>query len=266
MVRIKPYLRVVQMHARADRANNSRLIGAVLLSVARVGLLAAIYRVAYQTLPVSSLSYPNAVWSLAIYYAFILNLGLRAVFTLVNQEVRSGDIEVALLRPLDWPLSKICELLGKNGPEFLIQLVVLPLALLLFVGPPDVSHLSWGIGAGFMVLTVLSIVTASALFLTVGLLAFWLTDAQPVFRLVDKIILIFGGGFVPIALLPAAVQVFVRYSPFGVYAAPTQLFNPAIGSHMVATLIAAVGWSLALIVLCQFVWTRAQRRVEVNGG
>jgi ABC-type uncharacterized transport system permease subunit len=261
-----PYLNLIRAYARAERANARRIAVAVTLSVVRVSLIAAIYRVAYHSIKVSALSYPNAIWSIAIYFAFIMNLGLRAIFVIVNREVHSGDIEVALLKPLDWRLSKICELLGKNGLEFIIQLIVMPVVLLLLVGPPDISHLTPVLGLDFVVLTALSIITASALFLTIGLSAFWLSDAQSLNRIIDKVILIFGGGFVPIALLPVAAQLFVRYTPFGVYAAPTQLFNPGIVAHIVPTMIAALFWSVALVALCQHVWNAAQRRIEVNGG
>jgi len=71
---------------------------------------------------------------------------------------------------------------------------------------------------------------------------------------------------VPIALLPQTVQLFVRYSPFGVYSAPTQLFNPALTQHIVPMLVSAVFWSVVMLAFCQFVWRRAMMRIEVNGG
>lgn len=260
------YWQIVRTSAREDRANTLRLIMGVLISIARVGLIAAIYKVAYEATNDTPLSYANAIWSIGIYFAFILNLGLRNIFKLVEQDVTTGTVEIGLIKPLDWRLVKTCQLLGKNGIEFLVQLAVLLLVLFLFVGLPDVSHLTLPVILGFIVLTGLAVVTAITMFLTVGLCAFWLNDAKSVYRILDKIALIFGGGFVPIALLPVVAQLFVRYSPFGVYAAPTQLFNPGIVPHLLSVIISAVLWSAALIVFCQFVWRKAERRIEVNGG
>jgi ABC-type uncharacterized transport system permease subunit len=263
---IRPYWLIVAVYSRADLANPVRLTIAIAIQVIRVIFIAAIYRVAYRGSAGTSLPYANAVWSVAAYFAFIMNLGLRNIFSVVNNDVKSGVVEVALTKPLDWRLTKVAILIGSNGREFLLQLVVLPVALLFLVGPPDLAHLTPLVDLVFVVLLFLAIITASAMFLTIGLSAFWLTDAQPVYRILDKVALIFGGGFVPIALLPAAAQSFVRYSPFGVYAAPTQVFNPGIVPHLPLTLLSAVLWSIALIMLCQWVWHRAQSRIEVNGG
>lgn len=264
---LRPYLHIIRTAAREDSANAKRLVGGVLVSVVRVGLIAAVYNVAYQHFSGRpGLSYENTVWSIAIYFAFILNLGLRNVFKIVERQVKTGAVEVGIIKPVDWRLARVCELVGKNGLEFLLQLVVLPLFLLLVVGLPDVSHLSWANILAFGFLTVLAMVAASAMFLTVGLTAFWLNDAQSVFRILDKIIVVFGGAFVPIALLPHAAQLFVRYSPFGVYAAPTQLFNPALAHNMGPMLISAAVWSVVLVLLCNAVWRRAMARIEVNGG
>lgn len=266
MISLKPYVKIVRTSVREDSANAKRLMLGLAVSLIRVGLIAAIYEVAYRHAPHLGLSYKNAVWSIAIYFAFILNLGLRNVFKIVNRDIQTGAVEVGLIKPLDWRLSKVSELLGKNGLEFLLQLIVLPFFLLVVVGAPDLSHLSLGSILVFLLLTVLAMITASAMFLTVGLTAFWLNDATPVYRLLDKAALILGGGFVPIALLPHVAQVFVRYSPFGVYAAPTQLFNPGVVPVLWPTFVSAVLWSFALVCLCQWVWRRAEQRIEVNGG
>jgi ABC-2 type transport system permease protein len=264
---MKPYLHIILVSAREDKANIGRLVSGITLSLVRVGLIAAIYFAAYKYgASKTGLSYENAVWSIAIYFAFILNLGLRNVFKTVEEAVISGSIETEITKPVDWRLRKICELLGKNGLEFLVQLVVFPLFLFFVVGAPNVGHLSGNVILAFVALTFLAMIAASALFTTIGLAAFWLNDAKPVFRIIEKIVIIFGGAFVPVALLPHAVQTAVRYSPFGVYAAPTQLFNPNIAHVLVPTLVSAAVWVVLLLWFCQFVWNRAMARIEVNGG
>lgn len=263
---INAYWQIVRTSAREDATNVKRLALGVAVSAARIGMIAAIYGVAYRKVGHSALPYANAIWGIGIYFGLILNLGLRNIFKIVNREVGTGMVEVGLIKPLDWRLIKVCELIGKNGVEFLVGLVVLPIALYFMVGLPDMSHLSLVAGLGFVLLTLLAMVTAASMFLTVGLSAFWLNDAQSVYRIVDKIVLVFGGGFVPIALLPGVIQTVVRYSPFGVYAAPTQLFNPAIVHVLPATLISAVVWSLMLLGFCQLIWLRVEKRIEVNGG
>lgn len=261
----RPYLRVLTASARENSANPRQIVAAISVSLFRVFLLSAIYAVAYK-FGKAGLSYENAIWSLAIYFAFIINLGIRDLFKAVEQDVQSGEVELQLIKPLDWRLTKICQAIGKNCIEFTLQLIVLPLFLLLIVGVPDVSFWSPMFLLSFVVLTVFAVVSACCLFMCVGLTAFWLNDAKSVFRMVDKTILVFGGAFVPIALLPPAIQTVVRFSPFGVYAAPTQLFNPAVTSVLTGYLLSAVFWTICLILLNNLMWRRAQSRIEVNGG
>ncbi len=253
---------------REDSANAKRFLAGMAASVVRIVFIAAIYKVAYALGSRSSggLSYANAMWSIAVYFAFLLNLGIRNVFRVVDREVRTGVVEVNIIKPVGWRLSKVCELLGKNAMEFLGQLVALPLLLFALVGAPDMSFMTPMGVLAFVLLTLLAMVSAASMFLTVGLTAFWLDDATPTYRILDKLALVFGGGFVPIALLPHAAQAFVRYSPFGVYAAPTQFFNQNIMPVLGTTVVAAVLWSVVLLGICNYVWRRALVRIEVNGG
>lgn len=265
---VRAYWHIFFTALREDSANAKRFLAGMAASVVRIVFIAAIYKVAYALGSKSSggLSYANAMWSVSVYFAFLLNLGIRNVFKIVDREVRTGVVEVNIIKPISYRLSKVCELLGKNAVEFLGQLVVLPLLLFVLVGAPDMSFMTPLGVLAFMLLTVLAMVSAASLFLTVGLTAFWLDDATPTYRIIDKLSLIFGGGFVPIALLPHVAQAFVRYSPFGVYAAPTQFFNQNIMPVLGATIVAAVAWSAALLVMCNYVWHRALVRIEVNGG
>lgn len=261
----KPYWRVLASSARENSANPRQIVAAISVSLFRVFLLSAIYAVAYK-FGKAGLSYENSLWSLAVYFGFILNLGIRDLFKVVEQDVQSGEVEVQLIKPLDWRLVKACQVIGKNCIEFAVQLVVMPIFLLLIVGLPNISFWSPAFLLGFLLLTIFAVVSASCLFMIIGLTAFWLHDAKPVYRIFDKTIMVFGGAYVPIALLPHVAQTIVRYSPFGVYAAPTQLFNPGVTPVLASYLLSAVFWTISLIVLNNFVWHKAQGRIEVNGG
>lgn len=261
----RPYWYILRASAKESMTNGKQIAASIAVSLFRVSMYAAIYAVAYRY-GKANLTYENIIWSLAIFFAFNINLGLRDLFRLVDREVQSGEVEVQLVRPLDWRLTKVCQILGKNGIEFVMLLPVMSLFLAFVTGTPDVSFWSVYFLLGFSLLAVCAVLSACCLFMTVGLAAFWLNDATSVSRLVERIVLIFGGGFVPVALLPHAVQTAVRYSPFSVYAAPTQLFNPGLAGVLAAYIVSAVVWTALLVLLNNAVWHRAQLRIEVNGG
>jgi len=264
--RLHAYWKVMMMSAREDRANPLRIAGSVGLGVVRMILIAAIYKVAYELTHTTALPYENAIWSMGLYFAFIVGLSVRNVFRLIEKDVKDGNVEVSLIKPLDWRAVKICQQIGKNLLEFSVLVVAFFATLAIVVGFPDISHFSPVFIGGYLLIMLLAILSASAMFLMVGLTAFWLNDSQSVYRIVDRTIMVFGGSFVPIALLPGAVQDVLRYSPVGVYGASTQLFNPGLVKYLIPTLIASAAWSVVLLFFCQLVWRRAERRIEVNGG
>ena len=266
MWRLNAYWHVLKISAREEGANPKRLISAVVQLLARLALIIAIYTAAYATNPNPGLSYQNALWSIGLYLAFVLALGIRQVARMIDLEVKAGAVETHIIKPLDWRLVTLFRLLGKSGLEFLIQLVLIPTMLLWVVGAPDVSFVAPWMVVVFVALMVLVAITISALFISVGMSSFWLNDAQSMYRIVDKMMAAFAGAFVPIALLPEVIQDFVRFSPFGVYASMQNIFNPKVAELMLPTVIAALVWTVVLVAFCQWVWKRAERRIEVNGG
>jgi ABC-2 type transport system permease protein len=262
---MRAYLRIFKTAIRQEGANPNRLLLGCLMTIFRVSLLAVIYKVAY-SYGAASLSYANAIWSFGIYFTFILNLGLRDIFKVMEQDIINGEVETQLVKPVDWRMAKLVELVGKKLPEFILQLILLPIVLLLLVGAPQVGFWSVSFLLSFVILVPLAMICAVCMFMLVGFTAFWLNDAKSVFRILDKTVLILGGGFVPIALLPVALQAFVRFTPIGIYAAPTQLFNPNLPHVLVPTIISAIVWSVILLLCVNFAWQRAQTKLEVNGG
>lgn len=266
MWRTRAYWHVIATSAREDGANPQRLVVSLLQLVLRLGLILAIYKAAYAVNPNPGLQFANTLWSVSIFLAFVLGFDLRNIARVVDLEVKAGTVETGITKPLDWRFVKICEHIGKRGIEFLAQLILLPILLITFVGLPDLSYVTPWMLAANIICVLLAIITIATLFLLVGLTAFWLNDAMPVYRIVDKMAAVFCGSFVPLALLPVVIQQGIMWSPFGIYAAPQQIFNPALGNIIVPTLLSGLFWTAAMLTFSTFVWHRVQRRIEVNGG
>lgn len=266
MWQLKAYWRIVLTSAREDGANPPRIISAMVQLLARVGLIIVIYKVAYAINPNPGLSFQNAMWCIGIYFAFVLSLSIRSISRTIDLDIKAGALESALVKPLDWRLVKFAQLLGRSGLEFLLQLIIVPVVLAIFVGLPDLSFLTPQLIVMLVILTLLSVVTVACLFIMVGLTAVWTNDAMPIFRIVDKMAAVFTGAFVPIALLPGVVQDVLRWTPFGIYAAPQQFFNPHVADVIVPTFYSGLLWTALMLLFCQLMWRRVSRKIEVNGG
>lgn len=266
MPRAKAYWRVYVSSMKEDGANPQRLISGLVQNFIRIWLVIIIYGIAYKFNPHPGLNFANTIWTFGLFFAFVLNLGIRNVARLIDLEVKLGTIETGLIKPLDWRIVKLCQLLGKSSLEFLLQLIILPITMLIFVGPPDVSFITPAIFAGLALLLVFSMIIPACLFTIIGLTAVWTNDAMPIFRIVDKMAVVFTGSFVPQALLPGLMQEILRWSPFGIYAAPQMFFNPHTPTILIPTIISGLLWVGIMLMATRITWQRVQRKVEVNGG
>jgi ABC-2 type transport system permease protein len=106
-----------------------------------------------------------------------------------------------------------------------------------------------------------------ALHLWIGMLAFWMQDVAPVFRMIQKLMFIFGGLMLPLTLYPAFMQRAAALTPF-----PVMLFRPAslmLGTGFVRPMIlahAVVLWGVVMNAAVQWTYRRAVAGLTVNGG
>jgi ABC-2 type transport system permease protein len=107
----------------------------------------------------------------------------------------------------------------------------------------------------------------TALYLCIGLLAFWLEDISPVYWVWQKLAFILGGLMLPLDLYPHWVQGVAALTPF-----PAILGGPA--SFVLSSASPRPGWlALSLLFWCTatgyaawWIFRRAASNLTVNGG
>jgi ABC-2 type transport system permease protein len=100
----------------------------------------------------------------------------------------------------------------------------------------------------------------------VGLSAFWIEDAEPVYWIVDKSIMMLGGSYVPIALMPSYMQSIANFSPFGLTYLITHTAYPTWANDWWYLLGMQWAWIVILGLIMLVLFAKARRRVSVNGG
>jgi ABC-type uncharacterized transport system permease subunit len=94
----------------------------------------------------------------------------------------------------------------------------------------------------------------------------WIDDAAPFYWIIDKSILIFGGSYVPLALLPKTFQTFANLTPFGAPMFATQMFYPNFSEQWLSLFAVQIFWIGVLFLVISFVFSRAQLKLSINGG
>lgn len=187
-------------------------------------------------------------------------------FREVGERVRTGDIAVDFLRPVDPQLAYLAADLGRAGVNALGRGVpALLIGALLFdmAWPP--GALSWVLG---LVSVALAVVVAFAGNFVINLLAFWLVEVRGI-QLVWMIVAgLFCGLYLPVPWFPDWLRTIAQWSPFpSMLQAPLDILaGRVVGADMGSTLGVQLLWAAVLLVTGQAVLRAGRRRLEIQGG
>jgi ABC-2 type transport system permease protein len=182
----------------------------------------------------------------------------------VDQEVRTGQLAVQLIRPLSYAGAHFGRTMGERVVRFAINLTTGSIVALVLAGP--ISFSAAGLAMFVFVLPMAFAIDFLG-DLLVGLSAFWLEGSQGIALIYSRLMLILGGVLVPLDIYPDAIQPYLRALPFAaVVNAPgkmlvvpnASLFLQSLGHQALCLAVYGAG-AYAL-------HTFALRRVFVNGG
>jgi ABC-2 type transport system permease protein len=180
--------------------------------------------------------------------------------------IRTGEIAVDLLRPMDFFAAWLARDLGRAAFHLLGRGVPLLLVYPLFfrlVWPSSAwQWLAFGFSVG------LAVVASFAWRFLVNCAAFWTVDARGVGRMAFLGMLLVSGLVVPLAFFPDPWQWLVRGLPFAAFInAPAEVFMGSVrGPALAATLGLQLFWVAALTVAARWVFGRGVRHLVVQGG
>ncbi len=225
-----------------------------------------LYKYVYELSPAlqSKLPYENAIWSMSVYF-MVFWLSIRNIERRFREDIVSGNIEMYMLRPVGYIWQKVFVVVGQGLVPFMLATVLSVGVSYLVVGLPsvDVSFTFWIFGT--IVILILSQVLTCFLFVFAGLCGFWMENSEPVHFLISKLIMIFGGAWVPVAFFPELLQLFAKFSPFGGAMAVSFAMYPDFSARFPILVLNSVFWILISWLLVRVVSERAFKKMAVNG-
>lgn len=183
-----------------------------------------------------------------------------------DEHMKSGDIAIFLLKPLNYPLMMLANECGRLAYILVTNVLPVGLFVIVFYGllpPPSPWH-----GLLFMAFFLLSFLIMFLLATVIGLFAFYLHRGESLEFLMQGLVMLFSGSLVPLWFFPDAVQPFVHMLPFawvGFHPAAVYLGKVGIGEAL-WLLGLGIGWVVVLTSLAGAVWRMINRRLVVNGG
>ena len=184
----------------------------------------------------------------------------------INGQIRSGAIQMDLLKPLDFTF----HLMARSTGELIFKLVTLGVpgflfgALFLGLRPPaSLAH-----GLLFLLSLALAFLVGFGLNYLIGLISFYTIGAQRISWVYYAVLGFFSGGMVPLWYFPPLLAQIAGVLPFqAMMSIPLSIY---IGRLSIADAGGAIGlqaaWAAALLAAGHLVWQQAYQRLIVQGG
>lgn len=202
-------------------------------------------------------------------YLTIANLQIWVIWPDVTwylqRRVREGKIAQDLARPV----GLIGQLLGFQVGSTLFFLpfafAVLPLAFFIGVLRPPASAEA---GVLYLVSVALAYGVVTWMGLLIGLVAFWTLETGGVMQIYRFANLFFAGALVPLWLFPGPLRTVAELLPFHTQASiPVSIYvGRSVGIDALVGLAVQAVWVFLLGVAAVFVYSRALRKVVIQGG
>lgn len=185
-------------------------------------------------------------------------------------KIQTGAISMELLRPWEYIHAMLFEDIGTIAGNLMSSGLVLFLAGKIFFDvaiPPIGNVLLFLVSAalGFMVLFLLNTLVA--------MMCFWLMEAS-VFRiLLEVIVSLLSGQFLPTWLVPQWMENIMNALPFvWIYQKPISVYLGASGTEvfrsreMIQIISIQLVWIVTLYLILFWLWKRAVKKLSVQGG
>ena len=204
------------------------------------------------------------IWYVIVTEYLWMILGGRRLCRQISAEVKSGGITYKLNKPYNYVGYCLFDHLGAIFVKAVIYLILFTSLGYIFVGYfPDLNIYSILIvGITCILATVISILMLTAL----GLFAFFIEDSGPLYWIYSKVVLVLGTIF-PIEYFPKILQKILKFTPvFVVCYGPAKLFVDFSYSRALSVLGAQIIYVTIAYLLCNFIYKKGVKNINVNGG
>jgi len=202
----------------------------------------------------------------SIINTLLLALLLHGISGKVDESLKSGSIASELIKPISYPLFLLFDGLGNTLYQLVFTVAPSLLIASLYFGmmPPA----SWTHLFAFLLALLLALLISFLLGYLISLLAFWFMNHFALSWMLGGFITIFSGAFLPIWFFPSSWITVANLLPFQYMGyVPAAIYLGNITTQELWQVIAVgLGWIAGLLILVQWLWTRAVKRLVLQGG
>lgn len=263
--RLASYAAYVRLHAGMGRAYRANYLLQMAGLLVQVYLLRVVWIAVYgHRFTVAGVSLPQqiAYSSIVTVQAWLIT---PSVLYDLSERVREGTVGMDLLRPIGFLQQVVIGQAGSTLSALPFAVVIVPLSLLIGRALPPVSALA---AVQYLLALLIGWLVTSLLGAVVGMLAFWTLEISGTFMVYRMVSSFLAGSLVPLWFMPSWLHTIAAVLPFEASSyVPLALYlGRSNGTDAWLLLAEQAAWAIAAWALLRLVWSRAIRRVIIQGG
>lgn len=204
------------------------------------------------------------IWYVSITEILYLSVRGRKLCRKICDDVRGGNIAYNINKPYNYVEYALFSHLGLVTIRFiLLGTLGMLLGFIFLKSFPSITIIEF---LGVILSSIFAIIINSLLTIFIGLISFFIEDANPFYWIYSKFILVLGTVF-PIEFFPKIMQPFIKFSPIYVVSyGPAKLFVNFDNIQFINIIIAQIIYIILVLVICHLIYKKGVRKLNVNGG
>lgn len=204
------------------------------------------------------------IWYVVITEILWMTVGGRKLCKKICDDVRGGNIAYSLNKPYNYINYCLSTHLGDCTIKAIIFTILGILTGFIFI--QSFPALTLPSLVMILIVSILAIIINILLIIFIGLISFYIEDANPFYWVYSKIILVLGTIF-PIEYFPAFLRPILTYSPIYVVSyGPAKLFVDFSWDACLQIILAQGAYILIAYLLCYILYKKGVKKLNVNGG
>ena len=195
----------------------------------------------------------------------ISSITATGVIEKINQKIRTGELAMDLIKPMNFTSYIFCDNIGDNLFKLVFEVVpVMCVGVVLF----GVSVPQNNTSLLFIISTLLAFLLNFLISLTLGFVAFWYLSVWHLARLLEDLIKLFGGSVIPLWYFPDVLYNIANFLPFKyIFYVPISIYLGKYSvNESVNLVVEQIIWCIVISLISCLVWKKGKNKIVIQGG
>ena len=258
-------LNIIKIFMKNQMQNRTNIILDIANMIARCFIVFLLYAYIFkiQGGTINGVDYKTTMWSMFMYFCIMI-LNLRHLDNDIMSDVKSGNVEMFMNRPRSYLTLSFMRALGQGIFSFIMISIIGAIIMIVSIGVPSVNPVLFI--PTLIITLVLGQILALFIYGLIGLLSFFIQDIRPLHWIVDKLIMVLGGSYLPISMFPKVMKIMAYASPFGAINFASSTVYDSWNTNCYKMIGMQVLWIFIFGMILFFVYKKSKEKAMINGG